>query len=134
MKWILVALIFSLSGCTFRHQAKNAIVREGAGDIAARATADYPNEVTDETQASVLACQGATAQAQAALLDRVLMKKAASGKPLYQAEIPHIEVQRHVRTLVNSAQVTQTSVHNKTCTVTISIPKSELKAILREAK
>ena len=109
-------------------------MRESSSEIYAQASAVFPEEVEDDSQASMLACQGAAALGQAALLDRLLMKTAASGKPLYEAEIPHIEVQKHVRALVKSAQVTQTLVRDKVCTVTLAVLKSDVRAILKEAK
>jgi hypothetical protein len=135
MKKYAIAALVLLSGCVaLKKESKVPLVREGPGEIVARAVASYPSEVKDETQASMLACQGATANAQAAILDRILMKQTPSGKTLAEAEVPNIELQRHVRTMVSSAQVIQTSVHDKACAVTIAISKPELRAILKEGK
>jgi hypothetical protein len=124
-----------IAACAGLHRtSKGPIVRESSSEIVAQATAVFPSEVEDATQASLLACQGATAIGQGALLDRLLNKKAASGKPLSEAEIPHIEVQNHVRTLVKSAQVIQTLVRDNQCTVTLAVLKSDVRAVLREAK
>ncbi len=126
--------VLMLSSCALSRKTKGPIVREGPAELAARATAPFPSEIEDETEASLLACGGAAAAAQNALLERILFKKTASGKPLYEAEIPRIDLQKRIRTVVKNAQVMGTSIKDKTCTVTVVIPKTEIRPILREAK
>lgn len=131
---LVFGCLFFLAACATSREQNSPLVREGPTAVVARARAPFPPEITDEAQAGVLACEGATTRGQTSLLTHILKKKAASGKPLEQAEIPHIAVQNDVRTLVKNAKVLEKSVKDQACTITLAVDKSDLKAILKEAK
>jgi hypothetical protein len=134
MKRAALALLLLTACAGTSQRVKTPLVHETGGTIIARASAPRPDEIKDETNARVVACGAAASLAQTELLNHLLRKRVASGKTLAEAEIPKIQVQNHLRTLVKNAQVLQTYVADNFCTVTVGINKTELKALLREAR
>lgn len=96
-----------------------------------RAEAPIPEEISNPTQARALSRDAAVSMGQEALLRYVLSKRARSGKPLSEAEIPSLELQNRIRGMIVGVKVGKTRWDNDSCTVDLVLPKSELKNILR---
>ena len=95
--------------------------------------APYSPELQNETQSRELAKEAATVLGQNAILQYVLKKRTAKGKPLEEARIPSTEVQQHVKALIQGAQVGNVRFGDDGCRLRVSVEKKNLKIILRKA-
>ncbi len=109
------------------------IINEGSRVIEVRSTAPIPEEITNETQASALSREAAITQGQAELLTYVLNKKTRSGKTLAEAEIPSLDLQGKIRTLIREVRIKKSTWKDKKCTVFLQMNKKPLKTLLKSS-
>lgn len=101
-------------------------------EFVVKSVAPIPEEIHDGKQARQIAHEAALAQAREALLTAVLSQKTQSGRTLSVAEVPSLELQSHIRTLVSQALIKEVQYTDKRCTLWLELTKKPLKKILKE--
>jgi len=107
-------------------------IHVGFLSISVKATAPIPSEIENETQAHAMSRDAAILTAQNILLTYVLEQRGRSGRKLSVSEIPSTEMQQRIRGFVKGAKVMKTVWKDKTCIVTLTVNKRDLRLIRRK--